>query len=154
MNWVLDNLVESLLIIGLLLLAVEILVLGFSTFVLFFIGIGAILTALIMYVGLIPSTVLPALLSISLLSTLCAFLLWRPLKNMQSNVETKQADNDLVGHSFVIEQDVSPQKPGKYKYSGIEWSLRSSESIEAGMLVEVTKTEVGVFHIQPKPDLV
>jgi membrane protein implicated in regulation of membrane protease activity len=153
MDWMLENLVESLLIIGLLLLAIEILVLGFSTFVLFFIGLASIATAGIIYMGLIPDSFLSALMSLSVFSTLFALLLWRPLKKMQTKVDTKQADNDLVGHSFVIDQAVSPNTPGKYRYSGIDWSLRSSESIDAGSLVEVTRTEVGVFHIQPKPNL-
>lgn len=150
MDWMLENLVESLLIIGLLLLAIEILVLGFSTFVLFFIGLASIATAGIIYVGLIPDSFLSALMSLSIFSTLFALLLWRPLKTMQTKVDTKRAENDLVGHSFVIDQDVSPKARGKYRYSGIDWSLQSLDSIQAGTLVEVVRTDVGVFHIQAK----
>lgn len=150
MDWMLENLVESLLIVGLLLLAIEILVLGFSTFVLFFIGLAAIATAGIVYLGIIPDSFIAALLSLSVFSTLFALLLWRPLKKMQTKVDTKRADNDLVGHCFVVEQDVSPKMRGKYRYSGIDWSLQSSDSINAGTLVEVVRTDVGVFHIQAK----
>lgn len=150
MDWMLNNLVETLLIIGLLLLAIEVLVLGFSTFVLFFIGLGSIASAGVIYVGLVPDSFLPALLSVSVSSTLFALLLWRPLKTMQTKVDTKRADNDLVGHCFVIEQDVSPKAHGKYRYSGIDWSLQSAELINAGTLVEVVRTDVGVFHIQAK----
>ena len=44
MDWVTANMAESLIIVGLLLLAIEIAVLGFSTFVLFFVGLAAVLT--------------------------------------------------------------------------------------------------------------
>ena len=38
MNWISNNLSESLIMAGLALLAIEVVVLGFSTFVLFFVG--------------------------------------------------------------------------------------------------------------------
>ena len=54
MNWINDNLSESLIIVGLALLVIEVVVLGFSTFVLFFVGLAAVVAGGLMAVGVVP----------------------------------------------------------------------------------------------------
>ncbi|MFT5811071.1 MAG: hypothetical protein ACI9KM_001835, partial [Rubritalea sp.] len=44
MDWLSNNLAQSLIIAGLALLVIEVVVLGFSTFVLFFVGLAAVIT--------------------------------------------------------------------------------------------------------------
>jgi len=148
MDWAFNNLAESLLILGILLLVIEIAVLGFSTFVLFFVGCAAVLTAGLLYVGIIPDTLLAALFSTGVLTALSAALLWKPLKKMQTEVDTTTAKGDLVGHSFVLVEDVAPELTPEYRYSGIEWKLKASEHLVAGTKVEVIQADVGVFHIK------
>lgn len=150
MDLLTNNLAEGLVVIGLALLAIEIGVLGFSTFVLFFVGCGCVFSGFLMYLGFLPDTMLAALLSVSIFTAITAVFAWKPLRNMQNDVETKRADSDLVGHSFVLEQDVSPTEPPVYRYSGIEWTLVSETQIAKGTQVEVTQTDVGVFHIKAK----
>ena len=72
MDWINQNMIEFLLIVGMLLLGVEVLVLGFSTFVLFFVGLAALLTAGLIYIEVVPSTMLSAVLSLGVLSALGA----------------------------------------------------------------------------------
>jgi membrane protein implicated in regulation of membrane protease activity len=148
MDWAFNNLAESLLIIGILLLVIEIAVLGFSTFVLFFVGCAAVVTAGFLYVGIIPDTWLAAMFSTGLLTAVSAVLLWKPLKNMQTKVDTTKAKSDLAGHSFVLVEDVGPELTPEYHYSGIDWKLKASEHLVAGTKVEVIEAEVGVFHIK------
>ena len=148
MQWAFNNLAESLLIIGILLLVIEVAVLGFSTFVLFFVGCAALVTSGLLYVGIIPDTLLAAMLSTGVLTALSAVLLWKPLKNMQTKVDKTQAKGDLVGHCFLLLEDVSPELMPKYRYSGINWKLKASEYLAAGTQVEVTQADVGVFHIK------
>ncbi|WP_339720718.1 NfeD family protein [uncultured Paraglaciecola sp.] len=148
MDWAFNNLAESLLILGILLLVIEIAVLGFSTFVLFFVGCAAVVTAGLLYVGIIPDTLLAAMLSTGVVTALSAVLLWKPLKNMQSKVDTTKAKGDLVGHSFVLVEDVAPELTPVYRYSGIDWKLKANELIVSGTKVEVIEVEVGVFHIK------
>jgi len=148
MDWAFNNLAESLLILGILLLVIEIAVLGFSTFVLFFVGCAAVLTAGLLYVGIIPDTLLAALLSTGVLTAVSALLLWKPLKKMQTEVDTTKAKGDLVGHRFVLVEDVAPDLTPVYRYSGIEWKLISSENLVSGTKVEVIEANVGVFHIK------
>jgi membrane protein implicated in regulation of membrane protease activity len=148
MDWAFNNLAESLLILGILLLAIEIAVLGFSTFVLFFVGCAAVVTSGLLYVGLVPDTLLAAMLSTGVLTALSAVLLWKPLKNMQAKVDTTKAKGDLVGHSFVLVEDVAPELTPVYRYSGIDWKLIASEHLVSGTKVEVIEADVGVFHIK------
>jgi membrane protein implicated in regulation of membrane protease activity len=148
MDWAFNNLAESLLILGILLLVIEVAVLGFSTFVLFFVGCAAIVTAGLLLIGIVPDTMLAALLSTGVLTALSAILLWKPLKNMQTQVDTTKAKGDLVGHSFVLVEDVAPELIPIYRYSGIDWKLNATEHINAGTKVEVVEAAVGVFYIK------
>jgi membrane protein implicated in regulation of membrane protease activity len=148
MDWAFNNLAESLLILGIFLLVIEVAVFGFSTFVLFFVGCGALLTSALLYVGIIPDTLLAAMFTTGLLTGLSAVLLWKPLKNMQNNVDTTKAKSDLVGHRFVLVEDVALELIPEYHYSGINWKLKSRENLVAGTQVEVVQVDVGVFHIK------
>lgn len=148
MDWAFNNVAESLLIIGILLLAIEIAVLGFSTFVLFFVGCAAVVTAVLVYLGAIPDTWLAATLSTGVITAISAIFLWKPLKKMQTKVDPKKAEGDLVGHSFTLVEDVAPGLTPTYRYSGIDWQLKAKKHIAAGTQVEVVEAEVGVFHVR------
>lgn len=148
MEWAFDNLAESLLIVGILLLVIEAAVLGFSTFVLLFVGCAALVTAGLLYVGIIPDTLRAAMLSTGVVTAISAVLLWKPLKNIQTKVVTAKVKSDLVGHSFMLSEDVSPELTPKYHYSGIDWKLKASDHLVAGTLVEVTAADVGIFYIK------
>lgn len=148
MEWAFNNLAETLLIIGIALLVIEIVVLGFSTFVLFFVGAAAVVTSGLLYIGLIPDSMLAALLCTAIITAISAALLWKPLKSMQSKVDTTKAKGDLVGHRFILVEDVAPEMTPIYRYSGIDWKLKASELLVAGTKVEVTEADVGVFYIK------
>ncbi|MDC3287283.1 NfeD family protein, partial [Alphaproteobacteria bacterium] len=88
--------------------------------------------------------------SLGVLTALFAMLLWRPLKSMQGNVESKKVTSDLVGHSFILNEAVSMAKNPTYRYSGIDWKLSSEQELSAGTLVEVTGVSVGKFIVKAK----
>ena len=150
MNWVSNNLPETLIMAGLAFLVIEVVVLGFSTFVLFFVGLAAVVAGGLMTVGVVPDSMLSALLSVGVLTALSAVILWRPLKSMQGNVESRKVTNDLVGHIFILNDAVSRTKNPVYRYSGIDWNLSSEQELSAGTLVKVTGVAVGKFIIQAK----
>ncbi len=102
MDWAFNNLAESLLILGILLLVIEVAVFGFSTFVLFFVGCAAVVTAGLLYVGIIPDTGLSAMLSTCVLTGLSAVLLWKSLNNMHSLVVTTIVNCVFVVHNFLF----------------------------------------------------
>ena len=146
--WLTDNLAQSLIALGLLLLAIEILILGFATFVLFFVGLAALISGALIYVGVLPDTVSAALLSVGVGTVLFAVVLWKPLKNLQAKVETKKVTSDLIGHRFSLTEDISPHQQSIYHYSGINWRLTSDEVLAAGTEVEVVEVEVGQFKVK------
>ena len=150
MNWISNNLCEFLIMAGLALLVIEVVVLGFSTFVLFFVGLAALLAGGLMAIGAIPDSTLSAFYSVGVLTALLAMLLWRPLKSMQGKVEVKKVTSDLVGHSFILNEAVSMTQNPAYRYSGIDWHLSSEQELPAGTLVEVTGVAVGKFIVQAK----
>lgn len=151
MGWFNEHFAETLLVIGIVILTVEVVVLGFGTFFLFFTGLATIVTAALMYFGLIPETWLASLMGIAVFTALFALLMWKKLKRLQTHVDTKRVDNDLVGHTFVCPQDIDPLLPldqlPTYSYSGISWRLMSDLPIKAGDKVAVKQTDVGILHV-------
>lgn len=150
MEWISNNLANVLIIIGLGLLAIEVGVLGFSVMVLFFIGLGCLLSGILFFVGVLPETVVSALTSVAILSFLSAVVLWKPLKKLQNEVVESDVKGDLIGHSFILEKDISSQEHGVHNYSGIEWKIKSDDPICAGTEVEVIRADVGEFKVAVK----
>jgi hypothetical protein len=148
MDWAFSNLAESLLILGILLLVIEVVVLGFSTFVLFFVGCALVVCSALLFLGIIPDTVLATMLTTGVLTALSAVLLWKPLKKLQKEVDPTKAKSDLAGHRFILVEDVAPELTPVYRYSGIDWRLIASEHLASGTKVEVIQAEVGVLHIK------
>ncbi|MFT5708573.1 MAG: hypothetical protein ACI9ES_002876, partial [Oceanospirillaceae bacterium] len=133
---------------GLVVLVIEILVLGFSTFFLFFLGIGLISTGLIFFAGAVEQTAIAALVSVSLISSVAAIVLWRPLKKMQNSVEKKQIKSDLIGYRFRLEEALAEKTVIVHKYSGISWKISSDQPIALGEEVEVFEVSVGKMKVK------
>jgi len=148
LEFVIAHLGQSLIVVGLILLAIEILILGFATFVLFYIGCGAIITGILISMGIIPSELLFASSSVALLSGLIAVVSWRPLKSLQNNVEHTKPSNDMIGHRFMLDQDIAQGQSITMKYSGIDWLVRSEKPILLGLEVEIIDISVGRMQVK------
>lgn len=148
MSWFAEHIAQGLIIVGLALLAIEIAILGLSTFVLFFVGVAALVSGVILYFELIAPTIPNALLLVSVFTVTAAVMLWKPLKKLQVQVDKTPAQSDLIGHEFILPHSVSPDTHTNYRYSGIDWQLKSDAAIVAGTKVKVVSTEVGTFHIE------
>lgn len=132
---------------GVLLLVVEVIFFGFATFFLLFIGISCLIAGLLMSFSVIPDTALSALSSVSVFSIIIAFGFWKPLRKLQKPDDNNEIEVGLVGHKFILTSDVSPNKSIDYKYSGVNWIVKSLEEIDAGQSVKVIKLEVGVLLV-------
>lgn len=141
-------LAQSLIVIGLILLIVEIIVLGFSTFILFFLGISLIITGAATWLSILPATFTAIFVANAVITSILAFSLWQPLKRMQNKTETQAVQNDFVGVTFYLEENIDQQGAYQYKYSGIYWKVKSHEPIEAGTEVKVIKADVGTFWVE------
>ncbi len=148
MNLISEHFSEFLIAIGIILLAIEVAVLGFATFILFFIGVSLIMTGVLTWIGLIPQTWLSVLLSVAILSSILAAFLWKPMKKLQNKTEVSTAKNDFIGVRFVSDYPISKSGQCQHKYSGITWKVKSESEIPAGTEVEVVKAEVGTLWVK------
>ena len=83
--------------------------------------------------------------------------LWKPLRKLQDDSSAAPKDNssDLVGYTFNLKESISRNRPGKHRYSGIDWRVEVADSatvdaIEAGTPVTVDSVDTGVFRVRPQ----
>ncbi|MEH6452103.1 MAG: NfeD family protein [Psychromonas sp.] len=148
MEYIYTHLPQTLVVLGLILLAIEVLVLGFSTFVLFFIGIGSIATGVLMALGLIPETVLTSLLATAIISIVVTLIGWKPMKRMQNKVEISTVNNDMIGHRFILTEELLIGRTTTHRYSGIDWQVKAKQEIAAGTEVKIISMEVGLLTVE------
>ena len=134
---------QWLIFFGIALLILEIAFFGFATFVLFFVGIAMLVTGGLIALGLLPEVLNIAIISVALLSIVSALVLWKPLKKMQSPENEDNIEVGFVGHRFQLDADITPDKPGSYTYSGIDWLIVSEVPISKGTKVKVVRADVG-----------
>lgn len=151
MSWLANNFASLLIVLGIVLLVLEVGVLGFSVFILFFVGLACIVTGLLTMLGVLPETLTVAFGSVALFSLVFAVLLWKPLKKMQNSGDSHVVKGDFIGHSFVLEHAVSTNQFSAHKMSGISWKVKSESPLPAGTLVEVVKAEVGELTVAASP---
>lgn len=155
-EYVNQHLAEFWMTVGFFLLAIEVLFLGMATGVLLFIGLGALATGAFMLVGVLPETWLVGLASTGVSAGIITVILWKPLKRLQGNrAPSRDKSSDLIGYEFILDEDIETLKPGKTRYSGVEWRVEIASgvdvtSISAGQRVTVASVDVGVFRVKPK----
>ena len=143
---------------GFLLLAIEALAFGFSSGVLLFGSLGAILTGILLWFGLVPDSLVAAIACFAISTAVITALLWSPLKRMQSGTELgNDRSSDIIGHTFNLSTDINRTNWGDQKYSGINWKVKPAEeladdALAAGTRVEVTAVTVGAFFVKPAKD--
>ena len=140
---------QILLIVGILLLVAEIIFFGFATFVLFFVGIAMLIVGAAMTIGLLPTDLMTAIFSVSILAIVSAAVLWKYLKRLQSTKWNKKIEVGLVGYEFKLDVDISPNKSVKHFYSGIEWDVISEDKIKKNTPLRVIQVEVGKLTVKP-----
>jgi len=109
------------LVAGLVLLAVDILVIGLSP--LMFVGAGAIFVSLLLYAtGWRPAPA-ETLALVAAASLLIARLGWRWLQNFQTMDVKEDQSSDLIGRELVTTHDVTKDS-GRVHWSGLDWEAR------------------------------
>ncbi|MCP3891736.1 MAG: NfeD family protein [Desulfobulbaceae bacterium] len=143
------------LIIGVMLFFLEIALPGF---VLFFFGLGAIVTALAAW--LTPVSIawqLGLFIVTSLVSFLTLrnyiqrrFLTGSPV--MDEEIEEEEDDEDVVlavpGDRGVVSSEIDPPGEGRIKYSGTFWRATADEKIEEGEIISVVQQKDLVIHVE------
>jgi len=143
--------------VGFTLLVVEALVFGFTSGVVLFSGIGALLTGGLLWSGLLPPGWLNGIACFGVCSAVSAALLWKPLLRFQNfDVPVKDNSSDMVGYVFRLEQDVTATQSGRTRYSGVDWRVEldagcDCDRIAAGTRVVVTSIDAGIFRVRETP---
>lgn len=139
--------------LGFALLAAEVLLFGFTTLVLLFAGLGALVTGLLMMLGVLPQSWIAGVASFGIMTGLIGTLMWKPLQNMQNKPSQKRTSHsDFVGLEFVLEQDISTSQKGHYRYSGVDWRVELDagsdvQQLNKGQRVKVTGIDVGILKV-------
>ncbi len=136
------------LIIGVILLFLELTLPGF---VLFFFGVGALVTSLGAYLfGLSLSWQLFLFITASLASL---FSLRNVIqkKFLQSSAEGEEKDEDIVlvnpGERGVVVGEILPPAEGRIKYSGTFWRATADEKIDEGEIISIVSQEGLVIQV-------
>lgn len=121
-------------LVGLALVAAELLIFQLSVFWFLFIGAGALLASAILYVLQVQDwTIAMALFAFS--SIVVTALGYRPLKRGQL-ARAPMRGNDAIGQSVRVLVTISPEQEGVVHWSGADWQARlapgQTQSIEPG----------------------
>jgi membrane protein implicated in regulation of membrane protease activity len=134
------------ILLGLLLIASEMIIPGFT---IFFFGTGAIITGILS--GIIPgisdSFAFQGLIWIS--SSILSFTFFRKkfARIFRGSILNKEIDSD-VGHTAKVIEAISPEKPGRVRYQGTSWkALSYTESFDPGETVDIVKEENLTFIV-------
>jgi inner membrane protein len=126
---------------GLIICGLEILVTGF---VVFWFGVGGVLTALFTYIGVLPTFEIQIIFffASSLLFLFSWFFFFKKLFKSGSNEDAR--DPTLDGLKGVVIERIEPGKPGRIRlhksyHSIAEWKAESGETLEEGADVIVTE---------------
>ena len=153
MEIITENLAGFWFALGFVLMAIEILAFAFGSGVLLFGSLGALITGALIYFGVLPDNWLVSIGSFALASAASALVLWAPLKRMQSGSELgENRSSDLIGHTFVLSEDLAVNKFASTRYSGIDWrveldSQESAQTLSSGTRVRVAAVNAGVFYV-------
>ena len=133
-------------LLGLLLIGAEMFIPGF---VVFFFGVGAVLTGIF-------SAALPPVAGnftlqgvIWIVSTLLSFRIFRKkfAAIFKGTILNRERDDD-VGESAVVIEPITPEAPGRVRYQGTSWKAVSyTEEFDIGQRVDIVKEENLTFIV-------
>jgi len=137
------------LIIGVMLFFLEMAVPGF---ILFFFGLGALVTAVAAWLA--PISIAWQLVLFICTSLLFLFGLRKSIQNkfFAPTAKDGEADEDVMravpGDKGVVSMTIAPPAEGRIKYSGTSWRACADEKIDEGEIVTIIRQEDLVIHVE------
>lgn len=113
------------LVIGVGLLAIEMLVFQFTTFWLFFIGLGALVAAVFAWLTVDASFLMTTLVFV-VASGIITAVLYSPLRRWQKE-PSGISGNNAVGQKVSVKTTISRQSTGTVYWSGSDWQAELAE---------------------------
>ncbi len=151
MEALLSNPVIFYLVAGLIILGVDIFLIGLSP--LAFVGVGAVLTAGILYYGSFSLNLLEALALCAFVSLLLALVGYGPLRRFQNSNVREDDSSDLIGREVVTTTEVS-KTGGNLDWSGTVWQARladdvPADKVDAGVRTRIVKVVNSALVLRP-----
>ena len=134
------------LVAGVSLLAVEMLVFQFTTFWLFFIGLGALVAAAFAWVSADATFLLTTLVFV-LASVVITAVLFASLRKWQKQ-PSGISGNNAIGQKVVVKDSISRDTPGVVVWSGSDWQAELAEGQQDDIAVGATAHVVRVEGIR------
>ena len=141
--------------LGALALIVELLVLGMSTIILFMLGIGALATGTLMYMGILGEGWLLGTAVTGIIAFAAGVLLWKPLKRYQeAEVPRSGESSDFLGMEFTLSSLLDVENTSTHQFSGVSWRVElaredQDKSLAAGDRVRVVALHPGILVVAP-----
>lgn len=137
------------ILVGVLLMISEFAIPGI---ILFFFGLGALLTAVLSY--FMPALSLSAELTIFLVSSLISLFtlrrFFKPIFKGTIRKHNEPMDEGLAGEEGVVTEAIEPGSTGKVALHGTSWKAEAAQSIEAGKTVEVVSQKSLTLIVKQK----
>jgi membrane protein implicated in regulation of membrane protease activity len=139
--------------LGALALIVELLVLGMSTIILFMLGIGALATGTLMYMGILGEGWLLGTAVTGIIAFAAGVLLWKPLKRYQeAEVPRSGESSDFLGMEFKLSSLLDVENTSTHQFSGVSWRVElaredQDKSLAAGDRVRVVALHPGILVV-------
>lgn len=136
---------------GVVLLVLEMVLPGF---VLFFFGLGALVTSLCSWLFHLSLNQQLAIFLISSLGSLLSLRSFIKRTFLGSSVETSEdASNARGGESVVVIRTIDPPLEGKINYSGTSWRATADERIEEGQPATIVSQDGLVMRVKKEKKL-
>ncbi len=123
-------------------------------FVLMFFGIGAWITAILIWLGVLHSFPLQIVVFI-LSSVITLFLLRTKLSNyftgrISGKAEPEDSMTSVRGQKAVVKKEILPgEVVGKVEFNGTLWNAEAEEQISEGTVVEITERKNLILKVRP-----
>ena len=142
MNLIFDPFSVAILV-GLIFIVTEVVVMQMTTFWFLYVGIGALLTALVL--KFVPDLGWFHATGLFIVATLLVtVLINRPLRRWQQK-PAPISGNDAVGQRVEVTEKITPQQPGKVNWSGSDWDAELAEG-ETGEIEAGTRATIVSMH--------
>lgn len=150
-NYFSENHAQLLYLIAGVSFIIELTVLGLSGPLLFF-AIASVITGILVHVNLLSGWE-SEVLSVGVLTTLIALILWKPMKQFQNSGGGADTSSDMIGKQVPSSAEIT-RVAGKIRFSGIDWNARLSsdcsvDTIKSDTACIITGVDGNVMLVKP-----
>lgn len=150
------DLTSSLLVLGLVCLALLPFAVPGLLEVLLSLAVSSLLVSGALYLGWLPDELWVSLLALALLAVITALVLWKPLRRLQHSDERLQEDkgiSDFVGTPLVLAAHTSKTQASELLFSGVHWQVKldpecTDTELGAGDSVVISSAQVGLLLVK------